>query len=61
LNRVVVVYALLPLSTGSATAGAFRRIQVSRDLKSHRGEIDRNRLGHGKQILVDDVCKAVDG
>ena len=61
LNRVVVVCALLPLSTRYTSAVAFCRIQVSRDLKAHRGEIDINRLGHSKQILVDEVLKAIDG
>ena len=29
-------------------------------MKPHRGEIDINRFGHSKQILVDDVLKAID-
>lgn len=48
------------LSTRAATASTFRGIQVSCDMKSHRGEIDSYRFGHSKQILVDDELKAID-
>ncbi|MGB9436789.1 MAG: hypothetical protein WCB15_02510 [Desulfobacterales bacterium] len=51
---------LIHLSTSCAPIGAFRGIQVSCDMKSHRGEIDINRFDHSKQILVDEVLKAID-
>jgi len=57
---IVVVKPFILLSTSSTSIGAFCGIQASCDMKPHRGEIDINRFGHSKQILVDDVLKAID-